>query len=123
MALPTGISSPAGPIPLAITLVSATVSQLALQPNSSRKKLIFHNPNLTTQINIAICPSFDVNGNNLPAGFGANGALAGSLLLLPAATMTIEADDSRISNGWNAASASGSNIPLTIWEFPQQAGG
>ncbi len=92
------------------------VSSIAVLPqNLSRVSLIFHNP-IEGGVSLFVCPAIDHNGNPLAAGG------AGSMLILPGSSLTFSSQAPYSFSGcgcaWNAAAISGTNNPLTIWEFP-----
>ncbi len=94
--------------PLAWPMALGTSSVQVVAANPARTALLL--TNTSTIDNVYICPAIDGNGNPLAAGG------AGSLLLTPGQWIFL-GSDSRSSAAWNAAAASGSNVPFAAWEF------
>jgi hypothetical protein len=98
-------SAIASPVSSGVLLGTAVVS--AIGSNAQRRGIAFHNPGTVA---VSVCPS------NLSVAYG----VAGSIIVLPGQTKTYMAKPLsriRVSCGWNAASQSGSNNPLTILEY------
>ena len=94
--------------PLAWPMLLSTASVQVVAANPARTALLLTNSSISD--NVYVCPAFDGNGNPLPAGG------AGSLILTPGQWIYL-GSDSRSSAAWNAAAASGSNVPFSAWEF------
>lgn len=89
-----------------------TGSTQVIAADTTRKWIEFHNPNTTTQEEVAICPAFDNSGSALTAGFGTAGANAGNYVLEPGGIKRFEGN---VQSAWLAAAKANANNTLTIW--------
>lgn len=92
------------------TLNAASVEVVGINPQ--RNSITFHNPNISSNINVFVCQAQDANGSNLPAAPDG----AGCFCIFPGASLTFEGN---VGGAWNACSASGSNQALTVLCGPQ----
>ena len=93
--------------PVAWASAIGTGSTQIIAQNLARRGLFIGNPG---SVNILICPALDGNGNPLAAGG------AGSLPLTPGQWLSF-GPDTACTTAWNAAAASGSGNPVTVWEI------
>lgn len=87
-----------------------TASQQMMTIDTQRASITFHNPNLTSQAVLFVCPATAANGAALPAAVDG----AGSFAVLPGSSVTFVG--SAVGCAWNAvASAGGSHLSI-IWD-------
>lgn len=96
----------------AITNLSNASAQVVGADNK-RSEISFHNPNVVSNKNIAVCPAKDKAGNALAASFG-----GGSWVIFPGATLTFKGF---VGCAWNAICDTAGTFGLTIMENSHSA--
>lgn len=110
---PGSISSASGGKVYAYNTLSTAPQPVAL-PNTSRTKIIFHNPHAT--INIYVAPSvISNNTTGAQTAFAPTTANLGGCFIVYANGGTLEITG-ECQTGWQAFSASSNNIPLTVMD-------
>ena len=89
------------------TLGTAAIQVIPADP--TRMSISFINPNMVTNINVAVFPVADINGNSL---LGTTFGQGGGAPLVPGGIITFVGDSARLA--WAAVAASSSNVGLTI---------
>ena len=97
---------------LAVSAISAT-PKAALSANSTRKKILFHNPNTDAGLNnnLLIYPVKDMNGATLAPTFAAPG---GGFVIFPGASLEVSGVGS-VGTAWSVLASAGTLNGLTMF--------
>lgn len=97
---------------LAVTAIT-TAAKAALSANSTRQKIVFHNPNTdgTLNNNLLVYPVKDMNGAALAPTFAAPG---GGFVIFPGASLEIAGVGS-VGTAWNVLASGGTLNGLTMF--------
>ncbi len=97
---------------LAVTAIT-TAAKSALAANSTRKRIIFHNPNTDSGLNnnLMVYPTKDMNGAALAPTFAAPG---GGFVIFPGASLEVSGVGS-VGTAWNVLASAGTLNGLTMF--------